>query len=97
MLESKVQDAYPSDSKRVLMGETEQPEAEAKLAFAFLERWSLVMGATDGEDSAGRQKLKLMEPQELVDRAFTIAHLAIDKARSTGLIHQVPSFSDLEK
>ena len=96
MIESKVVGAYQHDQKKVLYHENEQPEAEAKMAFDFLGRWGLVMGTPDGEDSAGRQQLKLMTPDELVDRAFTIAHIAIDRARSTGLIHKAPTLSDLE-
>ena len=96
MLESKAVKPYSNEDKKILVHENERPEAEAQMAFAFIERWGLAMGAPDGEDSAGRQRLKLMPPEELVDRAFTIAHLAIDRARSTGLIHQGPKMADLE-
>ena len=96
MIESKVRGKY-ADTLRVLYHESETPEQEAKLALLFLERWGMVMGEPDGEDSAGRSRVRLATPDELVDRAFAIAHLAMDKARSTGLIHQGPTLADLEK
>ena len=96
MIETKVNEKY-AETYRFTAHENEHPEAEAKLAFEFIKRWGLVMAADDGEDSVGRQKFRLATPQELIDRAFSIAHLAMDKARSTGLIHQGPTLADLEK
>ncbi len=95
MLESKVAKHYPHDTLGILWHQNEKAEAEANLAFVFIEHWGMVAGEIDGEDSAGRQKLRLLTPEEIVDRAFIIAHTAIDRARSLGLIHQGPKLTDL--
>ena len=71
----------------LMLHHSEIPEDEAKLAFSLLERWGMVAAAPDGEDSAGRSKLKLSTPDELVERAFAVAKLAFDKARADNLIH----------
>ena len=95
MLEHTISEKYGT-AKKVHLNDTEQPEAEAKLAFTFIERWGMVAGEVDGEDSAGRQKLRLSTPDGLVERAFTIAHIAMDRARATGLMHQTPTLAELE-
>ncbi len=63
---------------------------EAAYAMAMIERWGLVMGATDGEDSAGRQQLKLMTVDELVTRAFDVSIAAFTMARERGLMVSTP-------
>jgi len=96
MLESKIKERFKTDEKSVLMTDNENLEQEAKAALSFIERWGMVAAADGGEDSAGRAKLRLMTPDELVERAFAIAHIAFDKARSRELVHRTPSLSELE-
>ena len=48
----------------------------AGFAITLLEKWGLVAALPDGEDSAGRQKLALHAPKELVERACQIAECA---------------------
>lgn len=96
MLESKVKGKYSPDAQTIIMTENEHLEHEAQAALRFLERWGMVMSVPDGEDSAGRAKYKFMEPQELVDRAFSIAHITFDVARSKDLVHKTLPLSELE-
>ena len=65
-------------------------EMEAKLATLLIEKWGLVAAIPDGEDSAGRQKLKMQTPDELVQRAFAVASLAMKTARKRGLVYKCP-------
>ena len=53
-------------------------------AAAFIERWGMVAAMPDGEDAAGRSKLRLMSPQELVDRAYETADLIVNRAIAEG-------------
>lgn len=96
MLESKIKGRYSPDAQSIVIAENEHLEGEAKAALSFIERWGLVMGIDDGEDSAGRFKIRLMTPDELVERAFAIAHIAFVTARSKGLVHQTLPLSELE-
>ena len=75
---------------QVQVWETEHLELEANLAASLIERWGMVCAEPDGEDSAGRQKLRLQTPDELVQRAFDVAHDFMDQARIRGLIHTTP-------
>lgn len=67
----------------------------ARLALTFLERWGMVAGIEDGEDSAGRAKLKLLSPDEIVDRAFTIAEKALAAAKARGHLIDAPDLNEL--
>jgi hypothetical protein len=49
------------------------PDIRAALATQMAERWGLVAGEADGEDSAGRQKLRLLTPAELAKRSCEAA------------------------
>ena len=97
MIESKlVKHEYDRERLHCTINEREHPELEARLAFAFIEKWGMVAGMDDGEDSAGRQKLRLATPKEATDRAFEIAKLCLEKARENGLVHTTPSLDEME-
>jgi len=94
MLESQVyapKDEWDENRRNVKVWNREHPEIEAKIAFSLVERWGLVAGVPDGEDSAGRQKLRLATNQELVDRACNVAALLVNRCRSNDWIHVSPS------
>lgn len=55
------------------------PGLKATLAMELLTRWAIVAGHPDGESTDGRQRLRLLTPKELVDRATETADLAIDE------------------
>ena len=75
----------------------EQPTDEARFAMAILERWAMVQGQTDGEDSAGRSKLKLMPVDEAVRRACDISDGAYAAFRERGWMLDIPSLNELEE
>ncbi len=49
------------------------------LSVKLAEHFGIITGVPDGYDDAGRQKLRLMTPKEVVDRACEIAELMTDK------------------
>lgn len=59
------------------------------LAFSLVEKWGAVMGKIEREDNAGRAILDVMPPQEVVDRAFTVADLAVSELTKRGWIRAV--------
>lgn len=73
--------------------------AGARMHFAMqcIERWGMVAGEADGEDSAGRAKIRLATPTELVDRAFAISELLHERAAERGWLMSVPSYDDFDK
>ena len=68
----------------------EYPTTKARMAAALLEKWGMVACLPDGEDSAGRQKLRLMTPHELVERATDVAEIAFTAFNHFNWIEQVP-------
>ena len=66
-------------------------------ALPILQHFAIVAAEPDGNDEAGRQKLRLMPEQEVVDRAMLIAELAWDQLRLGGLMINVPSQKELKR
>lgn len=95
MIETKLKADYTGEAK-LGMHENEVPEFEAKLAFAMIERWGMIAGTPDGEDSAGRAKITTMPVDELVGKAFETARLAMKMARDKKLIHKAPTLAEME-
>ena len=69
---------------------TLNPNMHARLALDMIERWGGVAAEIDGEDSAGRSKVRLQTPQELVDRACSTAALAMAAFHERNWLLPVP-------
>lgn len=95
MIESKLEMDRFGDNVGVSKHETEDVEREGFLAISLIEKWGMVAGQPEGEDSAGRSITRLQTPEELIDRAFTVAELAFARLREKGLIHQLPTIKEI--
>lgn len=95
-IEFRVQSRYSNDKRMVAIHQRESATWKARLACALIERWGLVVGAPDGEDSAGRSKGRKMLPAELVAEATEVADLAIEEFRRRGWVIELPSLADIE-
>lgn len=84
-----VRDEYEGET--VVVYPLRMPNTEARMATAFIERWGMVAARPDGEDSAGRQKLSLLTPEELVGRACATAKLACQEFEKRGWMLHVPA------
>ncbi len=94
-MEYKIISQY-EDTPRIALHETDHPHFEARLAIALLEKWGLVAGESDGEDSSGRAKLRLSTPKELALRACEVAFEATAEIRKRGWFLTVPSQAEIE-
>ncbi len=56
----------------------------------LIERWGIVAAAPDGEDSAGRVKVRLATPEEIVARACQTAQIAMEQFAHKGWLLDVP-------
>lgn len=74
----------------------EAPTEEARFAMTIMERWAMVSSQEDGEDSAGRQKLKLLSEEDIVKRACNISSMAFDAFRRLDWLTPVPTLEELE-
>ena len=63
---------------------------KADLALLMIEKWGMVQGFPDGEDSAGRAKLGLMPIDKLIERAFNCADEAFKEIEKRGWSMEVP-------
>jgi hypothetical protein len=66
----------------------------ARMAVALIEKWGMVAAIPDGEDTAGRQKLRMMKPKEIVERAIDTAKMAMNAFEQEDWIDEFPSAMD---
>lgn len=74
-----------------------QPTHEAVFAMQCIERWALVSATPDGEDSAGRQKLRRLTTTELVTEACEAAKVAFEMFRERGWLVDIPAWAELKE
>lgn len=91
----RVTEEHSYGEKAVKLYRTEAPTMEAEYALLMLERCGLVAADMDGEDSAGRQKIKMFPVKDTVERAFDLAQEAFRVARSRGLMAQLPDLNEV--
>lgn len=77
----------------VTVYKTAVPYPQAELAERLIHHFGVVAAATDGEDSAGRAKLKLLSPEEVVARACQIAELAHLEFQKRDWLLKLPALS----
>lgn len=92
------QDRYGlrNSHNQIVLHETEHANMEARIAIALMERWGMVAAMEDGEDSAGRAKLRLSTEEEVVKRACDCAEMAVEEFRRRGWMVPGPSWDELE-
>jgi len=78
---------------------SQMPDQRMLLLTALLEKHAMVAAAPDGEDSSGRQRLRLSTPAELVARCAELVELSYSTAREKGWLVEIirPSETDEEK
>ena len=68
----------------------------AAFAREIIGRFALVSGSPDGEDSAGRARLRKETATEIVDFACDVAERSYNEFEKRGWLEQVPSFEDIK-
>lgn len=71
-------------------------DGKAELALLMIEKWGMVQGYPDGEDSAGRAKIGLMPINKLIKRAFESAEVAYKEIEKRGWSMEIPA-PEIEK
>lgn len=65
-------------------------ELPARIAMDLAKHLSMVAATPDGEDTAGRQKLRLLSPEEVGARACEIARELVNQFEERGWLTQLP-------
>ena len=63
-------------------------EARANLALVLMEKFAIVAGTRGPEDSNGRAAYELLSPGEVVERAYALADLFMDRAEERGDVRE---------
>lgn len=89
-VEFKVSPRYGNGFEHITIHVREYANFKARMAAVLIEKWGLVATAPDGEDSAGRAKLRRLSPEELVQEAVSTADHAVEEFRRRGWMLEVP-------
>src|SRR5262252_4506659 len=87
-------EAYIIDSygePKITIHESQAPNFEARIALSLVERWGLVAADVDGEDTAGRSKLRRLTPHELTRDACETAAGLVAEFERRGWMVELPS------
>jgi hypothetical protein len=84
-----------TDQDGLQIHEREHPDAEARFAMDLLRQHGVLMGTPAGEDSAGRAKIGIMPPAEVVSRALDISQAFHAEARKRGCMLLLPSTAEI--
>jgi hypothetical protein len=79
------------DGTEIIIYKTEVLFQEAQFANDLMKHLAIVAAVPDGEDTVGRQKMRMMTEREVVARATKIAELAFVTHRVNGLILELPA------
>ncbi len=60
------------------------PNLRAKIATEMVSKWAMLAVESDGEDSAGRAKLRSMPPADVVNRSVETADLLVAQFEARG-------------
>ena len=69
---------------------------KGKMAWELLQRFATIAAETKGEDSAGRAKLELLSPNDVVARACDIAEVAWDEFARRDWLLTLPPVERIE-
>ena len=81
--------------KGLLVTATIATNSRARFASAIIERWALISGEPDGEDSAGRRQLRQESANSIVGRACDVADAAFNEFEARGWLFETPDLSEI--
>ena len=84
------QDRFANDRKELRIHHHIVLNLRAAFAANILEKWALVAGRVEGEDSAGRSIIRNMPASEAVDFACNAADEAFNEFEKRGWLVEVP-------
>jgi len=70
------------------------PDIRARMALDIAKHCSMMTATEDGEDAAGRQKIRLLTPSEVANRAVDIANFMYERFESLEWLAEAPILPD---
>lgn len=77
-------------NKEAVLFATNVLQLRGEIAVELVSKWGMVAGTPDGEDSTGRQKLRLLTPEELVERACKTSALLVESMQVSNWMLNLP-------
>lgn len=89
-------DRYGTGDPKASVGLTTVTSPEGQFFLKCIERWALVAAEVDGEDTAGRQRLRRMTPSELIFHAHRCTELAFEQMDRCGWLCPMPDHETIQ-
>lgn len=70
------------------------PDLRARIALDIARHCSMVAAVEDGEDTTGRQKMRLLTPSEVANRAVDIANFMYERFETLEWLAEAPIMPD---
>jgi hypothetical protein len=86
----RITDEHNYGDRKVFLHFLQAPNQEATFALQMLERFGLIAGRDDGEDTTGRAKAQLLSVAETVARAFDLSAEAFRVMRERAMLVDLP-------
>lgn len=83
-------DGYLPKAKFIISG-------PGQLAVEMIQKWGMVAAVDGGEDSAGRARVRLATPAELIERACTVTELLWEESRKREWLEAIPEEPEAEE
>lgn len=96
-VEYKAKGYGKNEMPHITTHETELLGIRAKLAINFAERWGMVAAIPDGEDSAGRQRLRMATTEEVSSRACDMVKTMFDEFEKRDWVTHMPTMAELKE
>ena len=84
------------DRGELILHRLDTPDTRGELAMKILDHFALISAQEDGEDQAGRQKLKLLSPVEVATRACDLAEAFFSEIERRGWLLKLPSYEEVQ-
>lgn len=85
------------ETKAIAVHDLKMPDLRARFAMEVLERLALIAGEDNGEDTAGRQKVRRSLPNELVSFACDLADKSFTEFEKRGWLLNIPCYEDIQE
>jgi hypothetical protein len=82
---------YGEGATKVVIVERLRLGLAASMAWELCSRWGMAAAKPDGEDSAGRQRLAVLTPEEMTERACATSEAMLTEFEKRGWVLEIPA------
>jgi hypothetical protein len=78
-----------ADKTKVCLYDKVYPDMRARFTMLLIEKWGMVLARPDGDDSAGRAKIRPADPDEVVKHAVNVSAATFAAFKDRGWLLEI--------